>query len=587
MTVRINKPAINLREKLSELDKPSGLTGEELLRSDTPSEARDALNLEQHLFEEFESTGIDDNATSTKVTVSDSGVDVTGTVTADGLTVDGNSYVGSGNYFTDTTSGYFFGGNGSYANGIFGYGTNNCRISTDSKSRLTIDSGGDIQFYEDTGTTPKLTWSSSAESLGIGVTDPSSTLDIADSFGAINLESSTGTNQVQVKVLNTGGSAFFGRENSAGSWFGTGEAYATTLRSDGAYPMIFRVNGENRLVLDDGGNVGIGTASASSQLHIDGSSNGTLRVDTTASGYLDLSMYSNGAFIGTSSATQPLRLGTNGSERMRIDSSGNLLVGTTAFPTDDNTAMWFGVSGSSGQTRINVNNDSALHLKRATSDGDMLVFRRDSATPVGSIGTKVSSTYIGTGNVGLLFWNAQNAVTPYDTGNTVSNGVIDLGVPNYKFKDLYLSGGVYLGGTGSANKLDDYEEGTWTPEVKAGGSALYSSYSRQTGKYTKIGSTVILRCRIRGGTKTSATGSVVISGVPFAQSFTGYSYASTSMTTQSVSNGINPTAVIVDSDLSVTLIKNNTSFTTGDYYINSDFTDTSIFDFTLVYQTNA
>ena len=39
-----------------------------------------------------------------------------------------------------------------------------------------------------------------------------------------------------------------------GSWFSTGEAYATTLRSDGAYPMIFRVNGGNRLTIDSSGN---------------------------------------------------------------------------------------------------------------------------------------------------------------------------------------------------------------------------------------------------------------------------------------------------------------------------------------------
>ena len=35
----------------------------------------------------------------------------------------------------------------------------------------------------------------------------------------------------------------------------------------------------------------------------------------------------------------------------------------------------------------------------------------------------------------------------------------DLGASGGRFKDLYLSGGVYLGGTGAANKLDDYEEG--------------------------------------------------------------------------------------------------------------------------------
>ena len=80
MTVRINKPAINLREKLAELDKPSGIVGEQVLRSDTAEDAREALNLEEHLFENFESTGIQDNATSTKVTVSDTGVSVTGKI---------------------------------------------------------------------------------------------------------------------------------------------------------------------------------------------------------------------------------------------------------------------------------------------------------------------------------------------------------------------------------------------------------------------------------------------------------------------------------------------------------------------------
>jgi hypothetical protein len=42
------------------------------------------------------------------------------------------------------------------------------------------------------------------------------------------------------------------------------------------------------------------------------------------------------------------------------------------------------------------------------------------------------------------------------------DAAVDLGTSTVRFKDLYLSGGVYLGGTGSANHLDDYEEGTFT-----------------------------------------------------------------------------------------------------------------------------
>ena len=43
MTVRITKPEFNLREKISELDKPSGLKGSELMRSDTAQDARDLI----------------------------------------------------------------------------------------------------------------------------------------------------------------------------------------------------------------------------------------------------------------------------------------------------------------------------------------------------------------------------------------------------------------------------------------------------------------------------------------------------------------------------------------------------------------
>ena len=44
MTVRVSKPAFNIREKLSELDKPSGIKGNELMRSDTAQEVRDLIN---------------------------------------------------------------------------------------------------------------------------------------------------------------------------------------------------------------------------------------------------------------------------------------------------------------------------------------------------------------------------------------------------------------------------------------------------------------------------------------------------------------------------------------------------------------
>ena len=43
MAIRVSKPAFNLREKLSELDKPIGLKGSELMKSETSKEARDLI----------------------------------------------------------------------------------------------------------------------------------------------------------------------------------------------------------------------------------------------------------------------------------------------------------------------------------------------------------------------------------------------------------------------------------------------------------------------------------------------------------------------------------------------------------------
>ena len=46
---------------------------------------------------------------------------------------------------------------------------------------------------------------------------------------------------------------------------------------------------------------------------------------------------------------------------------------------------------------------------------------------------------------------------------------------------------IFLGGTGSANELDDYEEGTFVPSINSGFTVTYNT---QTGRYTKIGNNV-------------------------------------------------------------------------------------------------
>ena len=83
--------------------------------------------------------------------------------------------------------------------------------------------------------------------------------------------------------------------------------------------------------------------------------------------------------------------------------------------------------------------------------------------------------------------------------------------------DITLSGGAYLGGTGSANYLDDYEEGNFTPTLGTSGNRV-GTWTSTIGKYTKVGNKVTLHISITGtGMRFSSTnGYQAITGLPFS-----------------------------------------------------------------------
>ena len=151
-------------------------------------------------------------------------------------------------------------------------------------------------------------------------------------------------------------------------------------------------------------------------------------------------------------------------EKMRIDSLGNLLVGKTS------TATGAGFEArSDGQIVGTRSSNRVAFLNRLTSDGDIVQFRK-AGTTVGTIGTIAGDLTIGDDDIGIRF-DTGSGLVPWDLGATSTGGsardaAIDIGVASARFKDLYLSGGVYLGGTGSANKLDDYETGYFEPNIQ-------------------------------------------------------------------------------------------------------------------------
>ena len=168
---------------------------------------------------------------------------------------------------------------------------------------------------------------------------------------------------------------------------------------------------------------------------------------------------------------------------------------------------------------LTVNNDAAtvLTVDRATSDGALIDLQRD-GTSVGIVGSAGTGIYIGQTDTMLTFFDDNDTIYPSTNGVATRDAAVILGASNARFKDLYLSGGVYLGGTGAANLLDDYEEGTWTPtlEYTSNGTST-KTYSTRVGSYTKVGNLVTVSAQIRltAFSKGTASGDVQITGLPF------------------------------------------------------------------------
>jgi len=81
----------------------------------------------------------------------------------------------------------------------------------------------------------------------------------------------------------------------------------------------------------------------------------------------------------------------------------------------------------------------------------------------------------------------------------------------------FTSSGLAIGGSGAANTLDDYEEGTWTPVLVSDATA--AAYTSQTGVYTKIGRMVYINCQVRMSDVGSFAGATTqINGLPFTSS---------------------------------------------------------------------
>jgi len=257
-----------------------------------------------------------------------------------------------------------------------------------------------------------------------------------------------------------------GTDTDTGLVYGTGQVSVVT-------------DGTERLRVDSSGNVGIGTTSPDALLHLKNISPFIRFTDSADDthyahiGYSDSSIYVIDADAGNSKANSAIQFKVDNTERMRIDSSGRVGIGTSSF--------------SDSRERFKI--------KSPTGDGTFLTIEapNDSGT---------SQLFFGDSdfNVGRISYAHSDNSLQFYTANT-------------ERLRIQSGGGIsFNGDTAAANALDDYEEGTFTPSFIHYGSPTISVAQ---GEYVKIGNSVFLSIRMTwsGGSNSS---SARISGLPFA-----------------------------------------------------------------------
>jgi len=249
------------------------------------------------------------------------------------------------------------------------------------------------------------------------------------------------------------------------------------------------LNAESNVIIDSNGHLGVGGAPDFEFQVTDASGAAVIRAKDGANNkVIDLIANSTGGLLRTIGA-YPLVLNTNQTERMRIDSSGRVLIGTTT-------------EGNANGDELTISKDSGnmgMTLRSGDSSNSHIYFSDDTSGAgeyAGYIAYQHSdnSMHIGTNSSERIHIKSNGNVgigTSSPTDKLHVNGTTLLGGNTYLTSNTYISSnkGIYFsGGSSSANYLNDYEEGTYTPTFngnQGGTITITSAYSKL--RYVKVG----------------------------------------------------------------------------------------------------
>jgi hypothetical protein len=332
-----------------------------------------------------------------------------GSITADTLTVDTTTLV------VDATNNRVGVGTNSPSSTIHVAGGTDASTSYDvailaAGSSNTLGSGSKL-YLSGTPTSPTIR-AAMIEGVVTGATNAHSMLFYTSASGASPTERMRITSTGNVGI---GTSSPLGRLNvvstirvsdsstETNALLTTVSGSSATIETRYGTPLIFGTNAIEAMRITSAGNVGIGTSSPSYRLDVSHSSFDVARFVTTASNTdARINIEGLGTGLGAlNSVRNGLVFQVAGTERMRLDSSGNLLVGTTSNPNFMRGAFVSAENGLYASTS-SAGGFVPLQIVRTASDGDLVSFIQ-AGTQEGSI--SVSGTTVSYNGGHLARWS--------------------------------------------------------------------------------------------------------------------------------------------------------------------------------------